>query len=64
MTFCNSKLGKLRTFSKEFIGRPSQVNVAITRARKKLIIVGNSRTLNENKLLGELIGLVGSQNTV
>ncbi|MFA0832641.1 MAG: AAA domain-containing protein [Methanobacterium formicicum] len=64
MTFCNSKLGKLRTFSKEFIGRPSQVNVAITRARKKLIIVGNSRTLKESKLLGELIGLVGSENTV
>lgn len=64
MTFCNSKLGKLRTFSKDFIGRPSQVNVAITRARKKLIIVGNSRTLKESKLLGELIGLVGSENTV
>ena len=64
LTFCNSKLRKLKPYLREFIERPSQINVALTRARKKLIIVGNSKTLKESELLGRIIELVGVENTV
>jgi superfamily I DNA and/or RNA helicase len=64
LTFCKSKLGRLKPFPRKFLERPSQVNVAITRARKKLILVGNSKTLKESKLLEEIIRLVGEKNTV
>ncbi len=64
LTFCNSKLGRLKPFLRKFIERPSQVNVAITRARKKLILVGNSKTLKESKLLTEIIKIVGEENTI
>ena len=64
LTFCNSKLGRLKPFLRKFIERPSQVNVAITRARKKLILVGNSKTLKESKLLAEIIRLIGEDNII
>ncbi|HHY01114.1 MAG TPA: hypothetical protein GX531_07075 [Methanothermobacter sp.] len=38
--------------------------MAVTRARKKLIIVGNSKTLKESQLLWKLIHLAGKENTI
>lgn len=55
MSFCKSKLGKLNHFVKKFIEQPTQINVAITRARKKLILVGNIKLLKGSKLLNQLI---------
>jgi DNA replication ATP-dependent helicase Dna2 len=34
-----------------------RVNVALTRARSKLVILGSERTLSSNELLGDLVGL-------
>lgn len=64
LSFCNSKLGKLKPYLRKFLEKPSQVNVAVTRARKKLILVGNSKSLKESQLLWNLIKLVGKKNTV
>jgi superfamily I DNA and/or RNA helicase len=64
LTICNSKLGRLKLFLKKFIERPSQVNVSLTRARKKLFLVANSKTLKQSKLLTEIINLIGEENTI
>ena len=64
LTICNSKLGRLKPFLRKFIERPSQVNVSLTRARKKLFLVANSKTLKQSKLLTEIINLIGEENTI
>lgn len=64
LSFCNSKIGILSPFKKKFIGNPSQINVALTRARKKLIIVGNSKTLKQSKLIGDVLERIGEVDTV
>ena len=64
LTFCNSKLGRLKPFLRKFIERPSQVNVSLTRARKKLFLVANSKTLKQSKLLTEIIYLIGEENKI
>jgi len=61
MSFCNSKLGKLRPFIKKFIEQPTQVNVALTRAKKKFIMVGNSETLKQSELLSSVIEMMGKE---
>jgi len=61
LSFCKSKVGRSYT---EFIGKPSQINVAISRARKKLIIIGNSRTIRQSELIDELLKRVGKENTI
>ena len=42
----------------------AKINVAITRPRKKLIIVGNSETLSKSRILKQLIEKIGKENTV
>ncbi len=62
MSFCNSKLGKLSPFIKKFIEQPTQVNVAITRAKKKFVLVGDSRTLKQSQLLRNVIEIMNEVN--
>ena len=52
LTFCNSKLGRLKPFLRKFIEKPSQVNVSVTRSRKKLVIVGIPRHLKKASYCG------------
>lgn len=61
LSFCKSKIGM---FSSKFIGDPNQINVAISRAKKKLIIIGNSRTLKQSNLIKKLLDLIGEENTI
>ncbi len=64
ISFCKSGTGYLNPFILKFVGKPTQTNVAITRARMKLIIVGNSKTLRQNSLLGKIIHKLGNENIV
>lgn len=58
MSFCRSKSGTFGPYLTRFIEQPTQVNVAITRAKKKFIMIGNSRTLKQSKLLGNVIEMM------
>lgn len=64
LSFCNSRIGLLSRFIKKKIYEPSLINVALTRARKKLIIVGNSKTLKQSMILKDVIKRMGKENTV
>ncbi len=64
MSFCKSIIGLLNRFQKKFIADPNQLNVSITRARKKLIIIGNSKTIKQSPLIKELLETIGKSNTI
>ncbi|MCK9151855.1 DEAD/DEAH box helicase [Methanobacterium alcaliphilum] len=63
-SFCKSQIGTMNKYVKRFIGEPNQLNVAITRARRKLIIVGNTKTLQSSKLLRRLIQSMGKESVI
>lgn len=64
MSFCKSKIGLLNRFQKKFIADPNQLNVSITRARKKLIIIGDSKTIKQSPLIKDLLETIGKSNTI
>ena len=61
MSFCKSNI---RHLVNRFIADPNQLNVSITRARKKLIIIGNSKTIGKSRLISQLLESVGESNTI
>ncbi len=64
MSFCKSVIGRLNYFKKRFMEKPTQLNVAMTRARKKLIIIGNSKTLKQSKKIKEIINCIDEDNII
>jgi superfamily I DNA and/or RNA helicase len=64
MSFAKSKKYSFPQYKLIFIENSTLVNVAITRARKKLILVGNSKTLTQSKLLDKVISKIGKENSV
>jgi superfamily I DNA and/or RNA helicase len=64
MSFCRSKIGRLGKFKKRFIEEPTRLNVSITRARKKLVIIGNSTTLKQSTKIKDIIQTIGEENTI
>ncbi|MBU1245732.1 MAG: AAA family ATPase [Nanoarchaeota archaeon] len=64
MSFAKSKKYAFSLYKLRFIENNTLVNVAITRARKKLILVGNSKTLAQSQLLNKVISKIGKENSV
>jgi len=64
MSFARSKKYSFPQYKLNFIENETLVNVAITRAKKKLIIVGNSNTLCQSKLLNRVVNKIGDGNRI
>ena len=64
ISFARSKKYGLSQYTLKFIENETLVNVAITRAKKKLILVGNSKTLCQSELLDKIIIKIGNENKV
>ena len=64
MSFARSKKYSFPQYKLKFIENKTLVNVAITRAKKKLILVGNSKTLCQSKLLNKVVMKIGKKNRI
>jgi len=64
ITFCKSSNHSLSKFQSNFISEENQLNVSITRSKKKLIIIGDSSQLKQSKNLKKLIREITPFNTV
>lgn len=64
ISFARSKKYSFPQYKLRFIENGTLVNVAITRAKKKLILVGNSGTLCQSKLLKNVIDKIGNTNSI
>jgi superfamily I DNA and/or RNA helicase len=64
ISFARSKEYSFPQYKLKFIENETLVNVAITRAKKKLIWIGNSKTLYQSKLLEKVINRIGKENWI
>ncbi|MCH7568766.1 MAG: AAA family ATPase [Nanoarchaeota archaeon] len=64
MSFARSKKYSFPQYKLKFVADEYLVNVSITRARKKRILVGNSKTLCQSKLLDKIFNKIGEKNTI
>ncbi len=64
ISFARSKKYPFPPYKLRFIENETLVNVAITRAKKKLILVGNSVTLCQSKLLKNVVDKIGNTNSI
>ncbi len=64
ISFARSKKYSFPQYKLRFIENETLVNVAITRAKKKLILVGNSGTLCQSKLLKNVVDKIGNTNSI
>lgn len=64
ITFCKSSNHSLSKFQSQFISEENQLNVSITRSKKKLIIIGDSSQLTQSENLKKLIREITPFNTV
>ena len=64
MSFARSKKYSFPQYKLKFIENETLVNVAITRAKKKLILVGNSKTLCQSRLLNRVLNKIGNENII
>lgn len=62
LSFARSKKYSFPNHKLAFIENETLVNVAITRAKRKLILVGNTETLKQSNLLNKVIDKVGREN--
>ncbi|MBE6493059.1 MAG: hypothetical protein E7Z84_00420 [Methanosphaera stadtmanae] len=62
ISFCKSSANGLTNFQKKFLGDKNQLNVSITRSRKKLIIIGNLSLLKQSKNIDNIINCINPLN--
>ena len=58
MSFAKSKKYPFPQYKLKFIENETLINVSITRAKRKLILIGNSKTLCQSKLLNKIINKI------
>lgn len=64
VSFCKSSKKSLTKFQKNFIADENQLNVSITRARKKLILIGDFDTIGTAKNIGNLFKEISLENMI
>ena len=64
MSFAKSKKYVFPQYDLKFIGKESLINVSITRARKKLILIGNSETICQCELLNKVINKIEERSKI
>ena len=64
ISFCKSTKSFLNKFQKKFLSQKNQLNVSITRSRKKLIIIADKSLLESSDNMKELFGLISPMNTI
>ena len=64
MSFATTSEPELESQRREFLVNPNRLNVALTRAQRKLILVGSVPALERLPIFGRLITYCRSMNTV
>ncbi|OED29542.1 IGHMBP2 family helicase [Methanosphaera sp. WGK6] len=64
MSFCKSSNASLTRFQENFLADKNQLNVSITRARKKLIIIGDFSLLSVATNIYELLNQIFFENII
>ena len=64
ISFAKSKKNPSMEYDLKFIGQESLINVSISRARKKLILIGNSETLCQSELFRKIINKIGREGRI
>ena len=64
VSFCKSSNKSLTKFQKNFLADENQLNVSITRSRKKLILIGDMSLLSNALNIKKLVKEVSPINTI
>ena len=62
VSFCKSSPKSLTKFQKNFLADENQLNVSITRSRKKLILIGNLDMINTAYNINRLVDEISEEN--
>ena len=62
ISFCKSLNKSLNDFQKKFLADENQLNVSLTRSRKKLIIIGNYSMLGSAQNIKDLVNEISPEN--
>lgn len=64
ISFCKSSRRLLNDFQKKFLSQKNQLNVSITRARKKLIIIADRSLLDDATNMNNLFDSISLFDTI